>query len=243
MTISVFDLSSYFMARITRSKATSDAEPGEVACMSIARIANELDAHAEVVVALDGDGPSWRTKLISGYRTRKERARLEDDQIRSIESIVADMGLPVVRARGLEADDIAALVVREIISKGGRAVIVSSSPRLLPLTERGVTLREPFGSARDASWCRNRFGVWPSQIPDFLALTGKAGTPGLPGIGEKRAQELIRRWHSLERLLASDASAGRFEKRIQEHGLSVMLGKAISSPYGWRLDQRPSDAF
>ncbi len=159
---------------------------------------------AYIGVATDHVIESFRNELWKGYKTGEgiEPALLA--QFHPLEEAVAAMGVAVWPMVELEADDALA----------SAAAIASKDPRVQKVCiwtpdkdlaqcvrdDRVVQVDRKSNSIRDAAGVRNKFGVSPQRIPDYLALVGDAadGYPGISGIGPKGAASLIERYGSIE---------------------------------------------
>lgn len=169
--------------------------------------------------------------------------------------IVEGFGYRNVEARGWEADDVIATLATEADREGLRTCVVSTDRDAFQLLSERVTLMM---ATRGASAVQvytperlfARYGITPAQIPDFIGLKGDTADniPGIPGIGEKTAAELLAKYGSLEGVLAHtseltparrktlDASAqqGRDAKRLatmrRDLRLDVRVGDLVSAP-------------
>ena len=178
------------------------------------------------VVAWDA-GTSGRTEMFAEYKAqRRSRPDLLKQQWPAMEPLVEAFGYRNVRVEGYEADDvIASLAERALraeppvpvtIVTGDRDVfqlIDESDLVQVMATARGITETKIY----DRQAVIDRYGIAPELIPDFYGLKGDTSDniPGVPGIGEKTASELIQRFGSLEEVLepTSTRSAGRSANR------------------------------
>jgi DNA polymerase-1 len=171
-----------------------------------------------VAIVWDAPGPRRRKQLYAGYKATRE-ATPEDlrAQIPFIRRIVDGYRLATVEYAGEEADDVIAALARSAERAGYEVEIASTDKDLLQLVSPSIhvvdTMRDRrFGPAEVEA----RFGVPPAQMLDLRALVGDASDniPGVKGIGEKGAAELLRTHGSLDRLLENvDAIA---QKRARE---------------------------
>jgi 5'-3' exonuclease len=160
-------------------------------------------------VATDHVIESFRNRLWSGYKTGEgvERALLA--QFHPLEEALAAMGVAVWPMTELEADDALASAARiaEENEKVEKVCIWTPDKdlaqcvrgtRVVQADRRGQTIR-------DADGVREKFGVGPALIPDFLALVGDAadGYPGIPGIGKVTAARLLNRHGAIEKFPAA----------------------------------------
>jgi DNA polymerase-1 len=175
-------------------------------CRTFRRLLDTL-APGHVLTAFDAGGHTWRHGLYPRYRERREsipeelRARLPDMMAR-----LQDMGVHSVQILEVEADDVIATAVTRWLDKGyGQAVVASTDKDLHQLTAIGASIYHPFDNEqRDAAWVEQKFGVPAALLGDYLALVGDGAdeVSGVPGIGAKKAAELLRRYGSLDGVFA-----------------------------------------
>ena len=173
-----------------------------------------------VVVGWDTLGvPTYRHELFPGYQAGRvfDEALLE--QLDLLPGLVAATGIACGKAPGFEADDFLAAAAARERAAGGTTLVATSDRDAFQLAgpdvtilqpKRGVSLLDRIGPAE----VRERYGVEPEQVPDFIALRGDPSDriPGARGVGEKTAAELLRRHASLEELLAGGRFAAEAER-------------------------------
>jgi DNA polymerase-1 len=166
-----------------------------------------------VLVAWDRlDVPTYRHEALEAYQS----GRVFDDelleQLDLLPAIVESVGFASAKAPGYEADDFLAAAARVEAAAGGSALVATSDRDAFQLVTDRVTVLQPVrGEAPtriDPAAVRERYGVDPAQVPDFIALRGDPSDriPGARGVGPKRAAELLAQYRTLEELL----EAGRF---------------------------------
>ena len=179
-----------------------------------------------VLVAWDTlDVPTYRHEALDAYQS----GRVFDDelleQLDLLPALVESVGFASAKAPGYEADDFLAAAARAEESVGGAALVATSDRDAFQLVTDRVTVLQPARGAPptriDGAAVRERYGVDPAQVPDFIALRGDPSDriPGARGIGPKRAAELLAQYGSLEGLLeagrfGSEADALRLYRRI-----------------------------
>ena len=160
-----------------------------------------------LAVAFDMKAPTFRHKMFEGYKI-KRRPMPEDlvGQMPAIKEIIGAYNIPIFEKEGFEADDILATIVNKLKGPNLEIYIVTGDKDILQLVDNGVCVYNPYHketTVYNRDDVRERFGVEPEYIPDVLALAGDDtdNIPGIRGVGEKTAQELMRQFTSLDRLL------------------------------------------
>ena len=179
-----------------------------------------------VLVAWDTlDVPTYRHTALESYQSGRVFDAELLEQLELLPAVVAAAGFAVAKEAGYEADDFLAAAVMREEAAGGEALVATSDRDAFQLASSRTTILQPKGGAAPvrigAAEVRERYGVDPAQVPDFIALRGDPSDriPGARGIGEKRAAELLNRYASLEALLAdgrfaAEAEALRLYRRI-----------------------------
>lgn len=160
-----------------------------------------------LAVCFDVSRDTFRQKKFKEYKI--QRPPMPDGlstQIPLIKEIVSAYGLALFEKEGFEADDIIATLAKKAKAKGMPVVIVSSDKDMLQLVDEETQVFSPYkdeGVFYDRDKVRERFGVEPERIADIIALMGDSvdNIPGVRGIGEKTAVELLREFGSLDKLL------------------------------------------
>lgn len=162
----------------------------------------EVEKPKKLAIAFDTPKPTFRKKLYTEYKANR-LAPPEDlvVQIPHILRLVDAFGIHRVEKEGFEADDVIGTIARRAEKDGYQIDIITGDKDLMQLVDDRVALYDAMKDKRvDPAAVRERFGVSPEQIVDFLALMGDSSDniPGVKGIGEKTAAELIRRYGSLD---------------------------------------------
>jgi DNA polymerase-1 len=172
------------------------------------------------------DAPTYRHEALPGYQS----GRVFDDelleQLDLLPLVVESAGLACAKAPGYEADDFLAAAVASEEAADGVALVATSDRDAFQLASGRTTVLQPVRGGGEPvrigpDEVRQRYGVDPLQVPDFIALRGDPSDkiPGARGIGVKRAAELLDHFGSLEALLAegrfaSEAESLRVYRRI-----------------------------
>ncbi len=162
-----------------------------------------------IVVAMDTAAPTFRHEEFTDYKAhRPETAESFIVQVPAVRELVEAMGIPVIALEGFEADDVLGTLTHRARAQGYQVLIVTGDQDALQLVDEGAFVLMPqkgMGQTvrYDEQAVRERFGLEPSQLPDFKALKGDPSDniPGVPGIGEKKAVALLKQFGTVENLL------------------------------------------
>ena len=146
-------------------------------------------------VVFDAKGPTFRDTLFAEYKSH--RPPMPDDlrgQVEPLHASVRALGMPLLCVDGVEADDVIGTLARQCAALGRDVIISTGDKDMAQLVCPHVTLVNTMtGSVYDIEGVKNKFGVGPELIIDFLALMGDKvdNIPGVPGVGEKTACGLL----------------------------------------------------
>jgi DNA polymerase-1 len=160
-----------------------------------------------LAVCFDVSRDTFRLKKFAEYKSnRPAMPEGLSGQLPLIKEIVRAYGITVFEKEGFEADDVIATLSRKAKEEGFSVTIISSDKDILQLVDKNTTVFSPHkdeGLNYDVEGVFKRFSLAPEQIPDAIALMGDDidNIPGLPGIGEKTAIELVKNFGSVEKLL------------------------------------------
>jgi 5'-3' exonuclease len=175
-------------------------------------ILREVEIHEPraVVLCFGPDAASYRTELYPAYHAEREAAMPEElaPQFAVAREFFAAFGWTIADSADLEADDLLGSYGRLEEEAGGRALIFTGDRDMYQCaTERVTVLYVRTGGkgaeALGPEEVRERYGIGPELVPDFIALRGDPsdGLPGAKGVGPKTAAELLRKHGSLEAIL------------------------------------------
>jgi len=207
-----------FFALISRPLTTSRGENTSAAWGIVNFLQRLLQTHQPDYLGWVHDsGLSFRHERYPEYKATREKLteELQSDFDRGMERICAILEayrIPILSLPGYEADDVIGTLTRKGIEAGVNVVVVSGDKDFQQLVRPGVWLLNP-GRGGPASveehWVgvengSERLGVPPALVTDYLALLGDTSdnVPGVKGIGEKTAQELVNSYGSVENILA-----------------------------------------
>jgi DNA polymerase-1 len=159
-----------------------------------------------VVVAFDPEGPSFREGLFPAYKANRAECPAElVPQFPFFRELIRAFRVPILEVPGYEADDAIATLCRHPSRRDLDVVILTGDKDLCQLVDARTTLYDSMRDKRvDLDAVRDRFQVDPLRVPDVLGLAGDTSDniPGVPGIGEKTAGQLIAEFGSMDELLA-----------------------------------------
>lgn len=159
--------------------------------------------------AFDSPGPTHRHLVYSAYKEGREKAPEGfREQVELIKEMCEALGVRPVQQQGMEADDLLFCLAEEAVEEGLEVFLVTVDKDLFPLLSLpGVRIIRPLKGISefalyDEGLFEREFGFKPHLFPDYLALSGDKvdNIPGVKGIGEKTAKELVARFGGLEDL-------------------------------------------
>ena len=158
-----------------------------------------------VVVAFDV-GKTFRHEMYDAYKGHRERMPDElRDQVERIKEVVNTLNIPVFTAEGYEADDVLATLARQAAGQGVNSLIVTGDRDILQVVDehiRVLTSGRQFSDTiiYDPAAVEAKYGLRPDQLVDLKALVGDKSDniPGVRGIGEKGATDLLQKYGTLD---------------------------------------------
>jgi 5'-3' exonuclease len=189
------------------------------------------------------DAPTYRHQALDSYQSGRVFDAELLDQLDVLPQFVAACGFAYAKAPGYEADDFLAAAVAHEERRGGTALVASGDRDSFQLASNATVILQPVRAGEMArigpAEVRERYGVEPEQVPDFIALRGDPSDkiPGAPGVGAKSAASLLRRYASLEAALAQGKFAAEAEKLRLYRSIATM---DPSAPLPSLDDQTPT---
>jgi DNA polymerase I len=224
---------------LPESIATADGRPTNAIYGFASMMAKVLIEHrpAAVIVAWDA-GMSGREIDYEPYKAqRKPRPDLLSEQWPHLWPLAEAFGFRNVKCEGWEADDVIAALSRQASEEGIPVMIVSGDRDVYQLvsdgvrvmtTSRGVTETKVY----DRDEVVERYGVPPELVPDLIGLKGDTSDniPGVPGIGDKTAAQLLQEFGSLEAVLANvdRISGAKRKQNLTEHAEDARISKRLA---------------
>lgn len=189
------------------------------------------------------DSPTYRHELFEGYQGGREFDAELLEQLDLLPQLVEAFGFAAAKAPGYEADDFLASAVAEEEKRGGTALVATSDRDAFQLASGRTTILQPTRGVTELARVgpdevRERYGVDPEQVPDFIALRGDPSDklPGAKGVGPKTAADVLREYGTLEAAL----EAGRFSAQAEELRIYRRMATLdASAPLPPLTDQKP----
>ena len=184
-------------------------------------------------------GMSGRKEVYEEYKGQRDsKPDLLAEQWPHMQPLVDAFGYENVRVEGYEADDVIATVARRAREKGYEVMVVTGDRDLFQLIEPGVrVMATSRGITETKVYDReaviDRYGIAPELIPDFVGLKGDTSDniPGVPGIGEKTASQLLQEHGSLEGVLGSidKISGAKRKENLTNHAEDARISKPLAT--------------
>jgi 5'-3' exonuclease len=188
-----------------------------------------------LAVAFDGPGPTTRHHEFAEYKAqRPEMPEAMVQQIPYVHRVLKAMRVPILMIPAEEADDILGTVAVRAAAEGYQVTLVSGDKDLFQLVGERIVVRD---TMKERTWgpaeVRERYGISADQFPDFLALMGDSidNIPGVPGIGEKTARDLLQRYGAVEAVLerAAEAPRPKVREALQRYAEQARLSKRLAT--------------
>ncbi len=190
-----------------------------------------------IAVAFDPPKPSFRVRIDETYKAQREKTPPElSEQVQRTREILEAMDIPVFEVDDYEADDvIGTLAVQFVRQDDNEVTVVSGDADLLQLigekvtvmlTKKGITQMERY----DSSSLKEKYGLTPEQVIDFKALKGDPSDniPGVPGIGEKTARNLLEEYGTLENIYNNIGQLkNKTAEKLKEYREPLYVGRDL----------------
>ncbi|WP_448915611.1 DNA polymerase I [Eubacterium ramulus] len=194
-----------------------------------------------LTVAFDRSEPTFRHQMFDAYKgTRKPMAQELREQVPVMKEVLQAMGIKIVEMPGYEADDLLGTIAGMAEAQGMDVSIISGDRDLLQLATEKVKIRIPktkrTGTEIEDYYAADvveRYQVTPKEFIDVKALMGDSSDniPGVPGIGEKTATNLIVAYKSIENAYAhlEEITPKRAKTNLEEHYDMAQMSKTLAT--------------
>ena len=234
----VVDGSSYlFRAYHALPNLTSSKGEPSGAIFGVLNMLNKLlDEYQpqKIAVVFDTPGKTFRNDIYAKYKAN--RPPMPEDlrpQIEPLFRSIKALGLPLIRIKGVEADDVIGTLASIAEKNNIQTVISTSDKDMAQLVTERVTLVDTMSNKTyDSEGVINKFGVEPSQIIDYLALVGDSADniPGVPSVGPKTATKWLSKYKSLDEIIknANDIE-GKVGEKLRNSLDKIPLYKKLTT--------------
>ncbi len=195
-------------------------------------IREERPAH--IAVVFDAPGKTFRDELYADYKAT--RPPMPDDlrtQVQPILDAVEALGLPLLRVAGVEADDVIGTLCEQAADKGLKVLVSTGDKDLAQLVNDQVRLVNTMNdSTLDRDGVKTKFGVYPEQIVDYLALVGDSSDniPGVPKVGAKTAAKWLNLYDSADGIVEhGDEIKGAVGQSLRDNIEKLRLSQALAT--------------
>ncbi|HEX2096064.1 MAG TPA: DNA polymerase I [Solirubrobacterales bacterium] len=225
---------------LPESIGTSDGRPTNAIYGLASMLVKIISEHrpAGVVVAWDA-GMSGREKTYDLYKAhRPSRPDLLAEQWPHLMPLVDAFGYTNVKVEGYEADDVIGTLARRAQEQGIPVMVVSGDRDVYQLVDDGIRVMTTSRGVTDTKiydreGVVERYGVPPELVTDLIGLKGDTSDniPGVPGIGDKTAAQLLQRFGSLDDVLANveQISGAKRKQNLTEHAEDARISKRLAT--------------
>jgi DNA polymerase-1 len=192
-----------------------------------------------IAVVFDTAAPTQRHEEFTDYKAnREEMPDVIRDSIPWIKEIIKAFKIPVIESDGFEADDVIGTLAKKAEQKGFKTFMMTPDKDFGQLVSENIFIYKPgrFGNEAEVLGIKEvceKFEVEnPSQVIDILGLWGDAvdNIPGIPGVGEKTAKQLIKQFGSVENILQNTSELkGKLKEKVESHREQALLSKKLAT--------------
>ena len=187
-----------------------------------------------IAVIFDPRGATFRNEMYADYKANRPPVPEDlESQFAPMRELIQALGVPLMQIDGFEADDVIATLARQAEADGAEVLIVSGDKDLAQLvTDRVKLLDTMKGVTFDPAAVRDKYGVPPEQIVDWLALMGDTSDniPGVQGVGPKTAAKWLDQYGDLDRLLAErDTIKGKAGENLRAAAEQLPLSRKLAT--------------
>jgi len=237
------DGSSYLYRAFYALKNLSNGATFGVIKMLRSQIAELQPTHAAVI--FDAKGKTFRDKMYSEYKANRPSMPDElREQIEPIYAIVKALGFPVLIVSGVEADDVIGTLALQAAAKNIPVLISTGDKDFAQLVNDKITLVNTMdNSLLDPVKVKDKFGVRPDQIIDYLALVGDTAdnVPGIPKVGPKTAVKWLAEYETVDKIIENaDKFKGKVGENLRANLDQLKLARQlVTIKCDVELDQQP----
>ncbi len=209
-------------------------------------LAKIIDQHqpTHALAVFDSQQPCWRYQLYDGYKQgRKKMPEYLANKLNDIQDAFMQQGVDSLVSEEDEADDLIATLAIKMSLRGQNTTIVSTDKGFLSLLSPNIQVYDHFNRRfLDEQHVKNKFNVKPTQLMDLWTLTGDSTNkiPGVAGIGQVTASNLLNQYGSLKAILAADDLKASIKDKLKNSEEQITLSKQLLTlkqdiPLGFNL--------
>ncbi len=197
------------------------------------RLLKEFDPTRAAVI-FDAKGKTFRHEKYPLYKANRPPMPTElREQLEGIKALVKAMGFPVLEITGVEADDVIGTLCQQAVSQGLQCVVSTGDKDLAQLVNSSVTLIDTMkNSVLTPSSVKEKFGVAPQHIVDYLALIGDSSDniPGVPKVGPKTAVKWLQKYTSVDEIIKHAGEiTGKVGENLREFLPQLPLSRELAT--------------
>ena len=186
-----------------------------------------------VAIVFDSKTKTFRHELSPVYKAN--RTEMPSDlgcQIKPLHALIRAMGIPLISASGVEADDVLGVLACYAKTQGHHVIIATSDKDMAQLVNEHITLEDTMSKTKlTVDGVFEKFGVRPDQIADYLALVGDSSDniAGVPKVGAKTAAKWLAQYDTLDNLVAhADEITGKVGENLRDNLEQLALAKQLT---------------
>jgi DNA polymerase I len=187
-----------------------------------------------IAVVFDAPGRTFRDELFEEYKAT--RTPMPDDlrsQLQPLLDCVEAMGLPLLRIAGVEADDVIGTLAKQAAAQDMDVLISTGDKDIAQIVGERITLVNTMTDSRlDREGVKNKFGIWPEQVMDYLALIGDSidNIPGIDKVGPKTAAKWLNEYGTLDKLVENAAAiTGKVGENLRAGLQTLELSRKLAT--------------
>ena len=198
-------------------------------------------------VIFDAPGKTFRNDMYPEYKANRASMPEElREQIKPLHELIKAMGLPLVMESGVEADDVIGTLAKQAEAAGLNVIISTGDKDIAQLVTAKISLINTMNNQfLDQAGVKEKFGVSPERIIDYLALMGDTSDniPGVPKVGPKTAAKWLNQYGSLDELISRAGEVkGKVGESLREHLGAIPLSKElVTIKCDVSLNEAPTD--
>jgi len=216
----------------------------QTACTNALKKIIEHHQPSHALAVFDSQQPCWRYKLYDGYKKgRKKMPEYLANKLPDIQDAFMEFKVDSLVSEEDEADDLISTLAVKMALRGQNVTIISTDKGFLSLLSPHIHVYDHFSRRYlDENFVKNKFNVKPSQLMDLWTLTGDSTNkiPGVSGIGQVTASNLLNQYGSLKAILCSTDITATISKKLKESEKQIHLSKQLLTlkqdiPLGFNL--------